>query len=430
MNTSVPMPPIPGSRRPPVARATYMRDCNPEQLIKVSIYARRNPQPAASALKALDKLRTAKPRDRKYLNSQDFEAVFGANQDDLEKIKAFAQSAGLRVVESSPSNRRVVVEGTIANVSRAFGVELKEYQHPEFGQFRGRDGVVHTPTDLAGIIEGVFGLDTRPVGKPRRRRGKLPPVDWRVHAGLKTNGAAASRSSAGVANPFPGAFFPPDVAELYNYSSDATGQGQNVAIFAFNGPPSPDPRGGYSLPALNSYFQNVLGAATSPQITDVVIQGPGNDPGPDTRQSEKRGDSTGEVMLDMCVVGSVAPGANIFMYFTEFNSQGWVDAIHQAVTDDNQISVISISYGNPEDGPDTQWSKMGITMVDQAFEAAAAKGITICCTVGRRRFRRWRTVRGPCGFPRLQPECPGRRRNQAGRDEFHSPSHRKRNGLE
>jgi len=82
------------------------------------------------------------------------------------------------------------------------------------------------------------------------------------------------------------------------------------------------------------------------------------------------------------VVGSVAPGANIFMYFTEFTSQGWVDALHKAITDDNAISVISISYGNPEDDPQGAWSKMGVRIVNQAFQAAAAKGITICCASG------------------------------------------------
>jgi kumamolisin len=87
-------------------------------------------------------------------------------------------------------------------------------------------------------------------------------------------------------------------------------------------------------------------------------------------------------MLDMCVVGSVAPDANIFMYFTEFTSQGWVDALHEAITDSNQISVISISYGNPEDDPQGAWTSMGVQVVNQAFQAAAAKGITICCASG------------------------------------------------
>ncbi len=48
----------------------------------------------------------------------------------------------------------------------------------------------------------------------------------------------------------------------------------------------------------------------------------------------------------------------------------------------NNISVVSISYGNPEDDPRGAWTKMGVQLVNQAFEAAAAKGITICCASG------------------------------------------------
>jgi len=70
------------------------------------------------------------------------------------------------------------------------------------------------------------------------------------------------------------------------------------------------------------------------------------------------------------------------MYFTEFTSQGWVDALNEAITDDNQISVISISYGNPEDDPQGAWTAMGVQNVNVAVQAAAAKGITICCASG------------------------------------------------
>jgi kumamolisin len=221
---------------------------------------------------------------------------------------------------------------------------------------------------LFGIVDGVFGLDTRRVGRPRRRRSTLRRVSL-----------DSVRTEAG--NPFPGSFFPHQVAQLYSYPANLDGAKQNIAIFAFNGAPSPDPRGGYSPAALRTYFEQVLGGKV-PTITDVVVQGPGNDPGPDTQASDQQGDSTGEVMLDMCVVGSVAPGVHIFMYFTEFTSQGWLDALHQAITDDNAISVISISYGNPEDDPEGAWSRMGVRVVNQAFEAAMAKGITICCASG------------------------------------------------
>ncbi len=48
----------------------------------------------------------------------------------------------------------------------------------------------------------------------------------------------------------------------------------------------------------------------------------------------------------------------------------------------NNISVISISYGNPELDPNSLWTQMGVKLTDQAFEAAAALGITICCSSG------------------------------------------------
>jgi kumamolisin len=359
---------VSGSRRPSIPDAKLLGRSNPAQRITLSIYARQNPHPPEATVRAFDASNTELPGQRRYLGNDEFNSVYGADPADLEKIAAWAKANKLDVLETSVPMRRVQAQGAIQDVERAFSLELNEYQHPQHGQYRGREGEVHVPSELAGIVEGVFGLDTRRVGHPRLRRGTPRTVSL---DSLKTT----------PVNPFPGAFFPPQVAQLYSYPANLDGSKQNVAIFAFNGAPNADPRGGYSLPALKAYFEQVLGGKT-PSIKDVVVQGPGNDPGPDSPASDQDGDSTGEVMLDMCVVGSVAPGASIFMYFTEFTSQGWVDAVHKAMTDDNAISVISISYGNPEDDPSGAWSKMGVRVVNQAFQAAAAKGITICCASG------------------------------------------------
>ncbi|HTC33997.1 MAG TPA: S53 family peptidase [Bryobacteraceae bacterium] len=364
---------IPGSRRPSIPEAKLLGRSNPAQRINLSIYARENPHPPESAVRSLDALSLDAlsndlPGKRQYLSNEEFNSTYGADPADLEKIATWAKANKLDVVETSVPMRRVQVEGAIQDVERAFSLELNEYQHPQDGHFRGREGEVHVPAELFGIVDGVFGLDTRRVGRPRRHRNttRLVALDT-----LKTT----------AVNPFPGAFFPPQVAELYNYPANLDGSKQNIAVFAFNGAPSPDPRGGYSLTALNTYFEQVLGGKT-PVIKDVVVQGPGNDPGPDSEASDQQGDSTGEVMLDMCVVGSVAPGANIFVYFTEFTSQGWLDALHEAIAGDNAISVISISYGNPEDDPEGAWSRMGVRVVNRALEAAIAKGITICVASG------------------------------------------------
>jgi len=90
------------------------------------------------------------------------------------------------------------------------------------------------------------------------------------------------------------------------------------------------------------------------------------------------------VLLDICMAGGIAPKAKFFMYFTEFTEQGWVDCITSAVTATNVPSVISISYGNPEDGPagDILWTKQAITKVNEAFQRAALAGITISVAAG------------------------------------------------
>jgi kumamolisin len=383
MSASVQKVAIRGSNLVCAENAKVLGKADDQKRIKISIYLRPNPQPTALARRASDAMDAQLPGQRKYLNDRDFDEVYGADPAELDKVAAWAKQHKLTVVDKSLTKRRLQVEGSIGDVSAAFGVELKEYEHAKLGRYRGREGEIFVPAELSDIITGVFGLDTRPLGHSRRRRSSAAPVAWET---LKAQPAAhgkgrAMASSIAVSNPFPGTFFPPQVAQLYNYPANLDGSGVNIAVFAFNGPPSPDPRGGYKPAALRTYFERILGGKM-PSITDVVVQGAGNDPGPDSSASGSQGDSTGEVMLDLCVVGSVAPGAKIYVYFTEFNSQGWVDALHDAIADKNQISVISISYGNPERDPRSAWTPMGVRVVDEAMQAAKSRGVTICCASG------------------------------------------------
>jgi kumamolisin len=366
---------IRGSRRKAVPNALLLNRSNPEDTIQVSIFARRNPFPPADMVAKAKAASDGPISTRKYLTNDEFNQVYGAAQQDLDLIVEFAKSAGLNVIDVSVAKRRVLIGGTVSDIEKALGVELNEFEHTDLGRFRGREGQIHIPEELSGIIVGIEGLDTRPVGQSRRVPSQMLPM---LITELAKPGQLTNQP---LTNQWPGTFFPTEIAELYHYPTDADGSGQNMAIFAFNGGASPDPRGGYELNSLKTYYEDVLSGKT-PTITDVVVQGLGNNPGPDTPSSSGQGDSTGEVMLDLCVAGSLVPGAHIFTYFTEFTSQGWVDAINEAVTDGNNISVISISYGNPEDDPNGAWTSSGVQLVNQAFEAAQSKGITVLCTSG------------------------------------------------
>jgi kumamolisin len=377
MPTSTKMIAISGSNRPPLSGAKFLKKTDPKKTITVSIYLRRNPHTATQAASTVATLSDQPPQERRYLSRPQLAEMFGADPQEMKGVEDWAESCKLKVVEADAAKRRIKVSGSVGAMNKAFDVQLNDYRHPDGYDFQGREGQVHVPDRLFGIIESVFGLDNRHVGRPRIRRAAVHKVEWHK----VTSKAHSHAVRQGAANPWPGTFFPPQVAELYDYPPTLTGKGQNIAIMSFNGAPDGNPHGGYSAAALKTYFVSVLGG-TMPTMSDVVVMGPGNDPGPDTPASDNQGDSTGEVMLDACVVGSVAPGANIFMYFTEFTTQGWVDGLQDAISGDNNISVISISYGNPEDDPQGAWTAAGVQTVNQAFQAAGAAGITICCASG------------------------------------------------
>ena len=50
--------------------------------------------------------------------------------------------------------------GTVAQMNAAFAVDLGRYESAT-EKYRGREGFVHVPNEIAERVEGVFGLDTR-----------------------------------------------------------------------------------------------------------------------------------------------------------------------------------------------------------------------------------------------------------------------------
>ena len=350
--------PIVGSDRHPLASAHIVSDADPEKPIQLTVYVR--PRATKAHVPALHEIGRS---PREWLHTEDSQKAldaFTADLKDLKAVEKFARANKLKVLESSPEKRSVLIEGRTADASHAFGVDLKIWDHPG-GRYRGRTGAVCVPEALHGIVEAVFGFDNRPMGKAF------------IHKNPRSMVARAQTANT---------YFPPQLGGFYSFPEGADAAGQNVAILVFNGAigdTGETAMGGYSTDVVNNYFKKTL-KMNPPQLTNVVVHGPGNTPGDGTQPT----DVTGEVLLDICVAGALAPKAKFFMYFTEFTEQGWVDCITSAVTATPQPSVISISYGNPEDGPSGQilWTKTAITKVNEAFQRAALANITVCVASG------------------------------------------------
>jgi kumamolisin len=326
-----------GSERSARRGARAVGAPDPNQRINITVLLR--PHKSLQNPATAKELTATPPHQRKYMSREQFAAAYGANTGDLAKIEVFAHQNNLTVMETSQARRTMVLSGTIAALSAAFGVSLANYEHPE-GAYRGRTGPIYVPTELSGIIQGVFGFDNRRQARPHFRQHK--------HHGT----AAAS-------------YTPPQVAQLYNFPTAQNGAGECIGILEFGG--------GYNTNDLNTYFQQL--GISAPSITAISVDGVANqpDPGQDSPDTE--------VMLDIEVAGSVAPGANIVVYFSNFTEQGWVDAITTAVHDNvHKPSVLSISWGYAE-GNDI-WSPQAITAVNEAFQAAATMGVTVCCAAG------------------------------------------------
>lgn len=92
-----------------------------------------------------------KPNERKHLSRDELAAMHGADPADLAKAKEFVYGNGLQVVEVNEAQRRIVLAGTVAALSAAFGVYLARYEHPK-GAYRGRTGPIHVPGDIAPIV--------------------------------------------------------------------------------------------------------------------------------------------------------------------------------------------------------------------------------------------------------------------------------------
>lgn len=125
-------------------------------------------------------------------------------------------------------------------------------------------------------------------------------------------------------------------------------------------------------PDLSAYFTKI-GIIPAPNVTAVSVDGALNQPVGDPNSAD------GEVLLDIEIVGAVAPGARIVVYFAPNTDQGFLDAITTAVHDQlRKPSVISISWG----GAESTWTDQSLKAYDQAFHEAGLLGVSVCCASG------------------------------------------------
>lgn len=320
-----------GSERVLMPGARAMAPADPNERLEATVLVRRRAREEfRSNVAAL-----AAGKSAATLSREEFAARHGADPADFAAVRAFAESHGLAVVLEHAGRRTVMLSGTVAQFNAAFKVQLQRMRHADCS-YRGRTGRIELPGSLAGIVEAVLGLDNRP----------------QAAAHFRVRPAASTSTS----------FTPTQVASLYGFPP-SSGAGQCVGIIELGG--------GFRPADLDAYFAG-LGVG-SPSVVAVSVDHAQNTPTGDANGPD------GEVMLDVEVVGAIVPQAKIAVYFAPNTDAGFLDAITTAVHDStNKPSVISISWG----GPESSWTAQAMTAMDDAFQAAATMGVTVCVASG------------------------------------------------
>ncbi len=330
---------IHGSERKPLPGAHAVGPILKDERFEVTLLLR--PRASLNGLLASSATRDQLPKNRRYMSREEYDAAHGADPQDVAKVEAWARENHLIVIETSTARRSVVLSGTAEAFSAAFETTLQQFEHPD-GTYRGRVGGLTVPEELTEIIQGVFGLDDRPQAH----------THFQKHRPSGANQLLSQDAS----------FTPVQLAKLYDFPAGVDGAGECIAIIELGG--------GFRPADLDTYFTR-LGLPV-PSVKAVQVDGGKNHPtspdGPD-----------GEVMLDIEVAAAVAPKAQIVVYFAPNTDQGFLDAINSAIHDTlNKPSVVSISWG----GPESSWTQQSMQQFDQAFQAAAALGVTVCCAAG------------------------------------------------
>ncbi|GGY11918.1 S53 family peptidase [Paludibacterium paludis] len=319
-----------GSERIAMPGSHLLGRTDPDEHIDITVKVRRaHPLPDLSC----------RPDD--VLGRDDFTERYGAASGDLQAVVDALGCYGLNLTAMNGTTRTVRLAGPSSAMEAAFATQLADYAHPS-GRFRGRLGPLAIPRELDGIVEGVFGLDTRRVVKRR----------WQAMKHLDdARDTAASRDW----------FYPGEVASAYQFPH-GDGKGQIVALLEFGG--------GYFSRDLTEFCRE-----TGIPVPTVIPQSI------DATPTNRRDGAQSEVMLDIEIIAGLCPAATIPVYFGAGTEQGWVDAFDAALHNpDYPAHVISISWGNSEDHG--AWTPMAIRVINDSLMEAALLGVTVCAASG------------------------------------------------
>jgi kumamolisin len=342
----------------PTGARKLQRKPRDEEVISITVVL--NPRSSTAArTRAVRQVIETPPRKRKQLSPQNWRKTHGASNAAVKRVRSFARSAGLLVLEANPDRRYVILSGTLKQFAGAFRTGFALHSHAGT-IYRSHQSEIRLPAELRNTVQAVLGLENRPLMSHHAFAQATPAMEYTD---------------------------PADVCTKYNFPAN-NGEKQRIAIVELGG--------GFYEEDLTAYFE--LQKLQKPKITSIEIGGQKNAPAsPEVikavldamgmaSEHQKSTISTSdltaglwtiEATLDVQLAGAFANGAEINVYFAPNNSQGKFLALSAAIHDP-AATVLSCSWGAVEEtlSPDF------VQVMDDLFQDAALKGTTVCFSSG------------------------------------------------
>ncbi|MGB8540356.1 MAG: S53 family peptidase [Candidatus Acidiferrales bacterium] len=381
-----------------VSTAKKLGPENASTTINVTLWLQPRNQAALDTLAAQLYDKTS-PNYHKWLTPAELRANFAPTTADVATTKQFLIDNNLKIVRVGPANFSVTATGTVAEVQKAFRVQINRYQvGSETHRSNASDPYIEGPA--SALVSAISGMDDMRVNHPAQKvqdafstkaSGKTSPVsklqsaghpvsDGIIYSGQCFTGVETQVFTTGGALPFgtytgngygqpitgggPGTLAPCgyDPAEIYTaynlnglYSEGYHGEGQTIVILDFFGSPYVEQDANVfnamnGLPPLTpSNFQTIF----FPTNCDCG----GIDP---------------EENIDVEWAHAIAPGANIVLLITPTDFFSDIDNATLFAVTEGLGSVISGSFGQLE----SFVSPTELTTGNLIAEIAAVSGVS------------------------------------------------------
>jgi len=267
----------------------------------------------------------------RFLTVAQFTEQFGPTAQDYQDVVNFAKANGFTVTNTPPNRLIVDINGSVAQIEKAFHVVMTVYRHPtENRTFYSADR--EPSLDLSVPVKRIAGLNNFSIPRPmlKKRPETVAPA---IHSNATGSGPQ-------------GAYRPSDMRAAYYGSGSLTGTGQSVGLLEFDG---------YELADVNS---DMGGESYTVTITNVLVDG----------ASAGSDSDDGEQAIDIAQPIGMAPGlTSVRVYIAPLSSSigvGDVDIFNKMATD-NISKQLSCSWGWAPDDPSDD---------DPIFQEFAAQG--------------------------------------------------------